>query len=327
MDKRRLQMSVVIRNASVLIVLLSMSVAHAGDLSEVMTDPGDRAVYQWLLKRAGKQAHIERNKNGDVQWIGYKGESKYTASLYLDEQGHVVRLMFNKPAFRNDELDELAKFRHVKKLKLWHNFDDKGPNGYRTGPDPMSGAGWSAFKDHGVTSFSIGGCNFDGDGLRATATFPKLDELGFSHTRVSDADLAALKGHPTLRSIRMSPMWSDHITNKALEHVATIPNLQQLRINETYLTYEHGLKHLEKLRGTLREVDLDNCVITPEDVARFKSAMPKVTVKQKPIEEVGRLIATNFKGAYRKLSKRAPKEVIEHFRKIGEKAAQDAKEE
>lgn len=285
----------------------------AQNLPEEMTDPADRATYQWLLERAGKQPHVQRSRKGAVQWIGYQGESKYTASLYLDEQGRVFRLMFNKPGLNNDDLTKLAQFKHVTQLTLWHNFDEQGPNGYRIGPNPMSGAGWIAFKDHGVTSFHIGGCNFDGDGLRALAAFPNVQHIACGHTRVNNADLAALRGHPALTSISLSPMWGDQITDAAFAHLAQIPSLQKIRINETFLTFKNGLRHLKSLRGVLQEVDLDNCVIAPEDVQQFRQAMPGVTVTQKPAEEIGRLLHINFKGAYRKLSKRAPKELLDRF--------------
>jgi len=310
-----------LRLGSVLAVFLTASAAAAAaEVPAELTDPSDSATYAWLLERAEKQPHVERGRDGSVQWIGFEGESKYACSLYLDEQGRVARLMFNKAGFRNDELERLAGFEHVTAIKIAHNFDDAGPNGYRTGPNPMSGAGWKAFAGHRLTSFAVGGCNFDGDGVRAVATFPQVRELSFNHTRVSDADLAALEGHPTLESVSLSPMWGDQVTDAALQRLAEIPNLKSVRMNETYLTYEDGLKHLEKRRDTLREVNLANCVVTPEDLATFQRAMPNVEVKHAPIEEVGKLVATNFKGAYKKLSKRAPAEVVERFKAIGDRA-------
>ena len=307
------------------VCLLGSATLATAELPKELTDQRDRATYAWLLERAGKQPHVERGRDGSVQWIGFAGESKYTCSLYLDDRGRVVRLMFNKAGFRNDELDRLAGFPHVTAIKVAHNFDEQGPNGYRTGPNPMSGAGWVAFADHDITSFGVGGCNFDGDGVRAVAKFPKVRDLSFNHTRVADDDLAALRDHPTLESVMLSPMWGDQITSAALEHLAEVPNLARVRINETYLTYEDGLEHLEKRRDTLREVDLVNCVVTPEDLDRFRKAMPNVELKHAPTEEVGKLVATNFKGAYRKLSKRAPNEVVERFKTIGEKALEKSK--
>lgn len=307
-----------------LIVLLIMSAIpralQGAEIPAELVDSGDRDAYAWLLERSAQKPWVQRKKDGTVEWIGFEGATKYTCSLVLDDQGRVTRLMFNKLGFSNDEIARLAAFRHVKELKIAHNFDDQGPNGYREGPNPMSGAGWIAFAEHGVTTFGIGGCNFDGDGAQAVSKFPLLEDFGCPHTRVKNADLAHFKGHPTLKSISLSPMWGDHITDEAMAHLAEVPHLQRIRINETYLTYASGLKHLEKLRGTLKELDLDTCVILPEDVERFREAMPGVEIKQRSQSDVAKLVASNFKGAYSKLSKRAPTEVIEYYRDLGEKA-------
>ncbi len=208
------------------------------EISDLMTDPSDRATYEWLLERAGKKPHEQRKWDGSMEWIGFAGESKYTCSLYLDENGRVVKAMFNKAGFRNDELKQLAGFNHLRAITCSHNFDDQGPNGYRTGPNPMSGAGWIAFKNHPIEFFKIGGCNFDGEGLKAVAQFPNLKELAVFHTRVCDEDLTALEGHPKLEWIHAGPMWDDKITDQSLIHLSKVPHLQRLKIVETYLSYE-----------------------------------------------------------------------------------------
>ena len=56
----------------------------AAEIPEEMTDPSDRATFQWLLERAGAEPEVH-HKREQVEWIGFKGESKYTCGLFLDE--------------------------------------------------------------------------------------------------------------------------------------------------------------------------------------------------------------------------------------------------
>lgn len=292
----------------------SASPISGAEIPEQMTDPSDRATYEWLLERAGKKPHVERKRDGRLEWIGFAEESKYTCSLYLDENGHVIKAMFNKAGFRNDELKRLAGFKHLQGITCSHNFDDQGPNGYRTGPNPMSGAGWIAFKDHPIEFFKIGGCNFDGDGLKAVAKFPHLKELAVFHTRVRDKDLAALEGHPKLEWIYLGPMWDDKITDNALVHLSKVPNLKQLKIVETYLSYEGGFRFLvEGLGDQVEEMELGNTVVPSADLRRLKEELPKAKITQEPIAEIGKLIVENWKGANNKLRKWAPENVIKEY--------------
>lgn len=288
--------------------------ASAAETPDQMTDLSDRATYEWLLKRAGKKPHVQRKRDGSLEWIGFAGESKYTCSLYLNEDGRVVKAMFNKAGFRNDELERLAGFKHLRAITCSHNFDEKGPNGYRTGPNPMSGGGWIAFKDHPVEFFKIGGCNFDGEGLRAVSKFSHLKELAVFHTRVRDEDLTILEGHPKLEWIHLGPMWDDKITDNALVHLSKVPNLKRLKIVETYLSYEGGFRHLvERLGDQIEEIELGNTVVPPVDLKRLKKKLPQAKITHEPIAEVGKLIVENWKGADRKLRKWAPQNVIEEY--------------
>ena len=285
----------------------------------LFSDPEDRATYEWLLERSADQPYAHYGRKGELEWIGFEGESKYTCSLYLDEEGRVVKMMFNKLGFHNDELEQLAGFRHVREITCAHNFDENGPNAYREGPNPVSGTGWIAFKDHPIEFFKIGGCPFDGDGLEALAHFPNLRRLSVFHTRVNDEDLAVLEGHPALEWIHAGPMWDDKITDAALVRLARVPNLKGVKIVETFLTYENGFRHLVEAHGDqLETIELGNTLMPLADRETLREALPDAEITQDSVEEIGKLVVDNWKGADRKLGKWAPAEVIEAYRAAAE---------
>jgi len=292
--------------------LLAATLA-AVEIPRELTDERDRATYRWLLQRCDAEPHVERDRKGQLAWIGFEGESKYTCSLTLDDRGRVTGLRFNKLGFRNDELETLAGFRHVTSITCLHNFDEEGPNGYREGPNPMSGEGWLAFKDHPLERFFIAGCNFDGRGLLAVAHFPQLVDLGVFHTRVGDEDLKHLAGHLTLESIYLGPMWGDRITGAALEPLAKVPNFKRLRVVETFLAFDGGFEHLLPIADQIESLDLGNCVIPPADLERLPEAFPNATIEHDGIAAVGQLIRDNWKGANRKLRRWAPEPVIDTY--------------
>ncbi len=292
--------------------LLALS-ASASGIPDVLTDPGDRETFAWLNEHIGGTPKVSEQKNfAMIQFDATKGAS---CRLTIDEKGRVVELRTNRAGFNNDDLAKLAGFRHLIRVGNDHNFDDAGPNGYRTRPNPMSGAGWIAFKDHGITHFRIAGCNFDGDGLRAVAQFRNLEHLDVFHTRVNNDDLEAIKAHPTLKSFNAGPMWSQSIDNATLEVLGTLPRLERFKIVETYLTFDGGFEHLVKFADQLQTIELNNTLVPPADLERLKEALPKTEIKQAPMAEIGQLIIDNWKGADRKLSKWVPAEILDAYRK------------
>lgn len=294
----------------------------AGEIPKEMTDPSDRATFQWLLERAGAEPEVH-DKRGQVEWIGFKGESKYTCGLFLDERGRVVKALFNNQAIDNEELKKLARFKHLQHINCQHNFgmDKGGPGAPRSGENNiLSGAGWIAFKDHPLEYMRLAGSPFDGDGLRAVAQIKSLETLNVFHTAVTDEDMAALHGHPNLEEVIVGPMWDDKITNKTVEHVSKIPSLKRFQLVETYLSYDGGLEHLARLGAQMEEIDLGNTVVPHTDLERLRKELPNTNIQHDPITEIGQLIIDNWKGADRKLRKWAPANVIDAYVAAAKKA-------
>jgi len=300
--------------------LLCFFAASAGRAEEVLTDPSDRETYAWLVQRVGAEPEVHY-KRGAVEWLGFKGESKYTCGLFVDDQGHVIKAMFNKQAIDDEELSKLAGFKHLQHVNCQHNFGmGKGGPGPKKGENPLSGAGWIALKDHPIEYMRLAGSPFDGDGLRAVAQIRTLKTLNVFHTAVTDDDFVALEGHPNLEEVVVGPMWDDKITNQTLQHLAKIPNLKRVQVVETFLSYDNGLEHLAALGDQIEEIDLGNTVVPEQDLARLRAELPGAKIEHKPIEEIGQLIVDNWKGADRKLRRWAPHDVIDAYVVAAQKA-------
>jgi len=292
-----------------------LSGVSSAQIPDEMTDPNDRATLQWLVERSDTEVEVHY-RDDRVEWIGFAGESKYTCGLFLDDQGRVVKALFNKQAIDNAELKKLAGFQHLEHVNCQHNFgmNKGGPSPPRGGkPNILSGAGWIAFKDHPLQYMRLAGSPFDGDGLRAVAQIKTLKTLNVFHTAVTDEDMAALHGHPSLEEVVVGPMWDDKITGATVEHLSKIPNLKRFKVVETYLPYEGGLEYLAELGDQIESIDLGNTVVPQADLERLRRELPNATIHHEPIAEIGQLIIDNWKGANRKLRSWAPAEVIDSY--------------
>ena len=102
-----------------------------------------------------------------------------------------------------------------------------------------------------------------------------------------------------------------------------MPNLKRISYNEGYVTWENGLKHLEEVKQTLEELDLEKSVIAPEDLEQFKRAFPNVTVNHAGMAAVGQMIKDDFKGAAKKLPRWVPQALLDRYIEAAESASPD----
>jgi len=267
-----------------------------------------------LVDRFSAVDDVAHDREGRLVRITLRGlpeiEGAVCRIVFAPETEHVVEVSGNRAAFANDEWSLLVPLKQLQKINLHHNF---GPSLKRDRED-FDGGGLTVLKDNKLLeTVNLPGSPFGGDGLKAIAELPQVKHLGIWHVRVSDEDFAVLRGHPSLESIRVAPMWSPKITDKAIEHLSYCPNLKQVKLNESYVTWENGLRHLTKLKGTLKELNLEESVIAPEDLEQFREAMPAVAVNHAGMAEVGALIRDNFKGAGGKLPKWVPQELLDRY--------------
>lgn len=262
-------------------------------------DPAEAAVWKWLLERAGRQEHIEKDSKGKVKWVGfYDAEKKrgdyYSGSLDLDPEGYVVKLTFNAAHFSNDDLAKLAPLKKLKILTAWHNGWVKEAD-----KTPYSGAGLVHLKGLPLEAVNFGGSWFNDEGMAAANQLPKLRELQAYHCRVTDEGVKALKGNQNLTRLVIGPQYSEKISERSLADVATIGKLEELDFNEAIATWEGGLKHLAA-RKELKRVKFDQGFIAPEDLEKLKAALPStkieyVEAKPEHVEQMKKAAAARAK--------------------------------
>ena len=124
----------------------------------------------------------------------------------------------------------------------------------------------------------LGGCRVDNRVTVALAQIKSLQSVDLQHTlAVTDEGIAALKALPKLRIVKLSPQFSPRITDAALVFLGDIRTLEEIELNETWLTYENGFSHLKGL-ASLKRLTLNKVVASEEDIAKVKADHPGATV-------------------------------------------------
>ena len=98
-------------------------------------------------------------------------------------------------------------------------------------------------------------------------------EANFAQKPVSDADLAVIARHPTLRIIWLT---RTGVTDAGLIHLQSMPRLQELGLAHTGIT-DAGLRHLAPIK-TLRKVYIYPTKVTDSAVDQLKAAVPGLVV-------------------------------------------------
>lgn len=85
--------------------------------------------------------------------------------------------------------------------------------------------------------------------LPMIAAMPSLSELDLTQCKVTDEGIAALAGHPTLRTLWIG---GTQISDRSLEVLSTIPKLEQLYYEDSAIT-QQGFSRLAKLKPQLKK--------------------------------------------------------------------------
>jgi len=216
---------------------------------------------------------------------GYDQSGSYCQVSLDKETGHVIGVQANLAGFHNDEFASFKAFPQLKSLKLFHNgiWQDKS-----LPEDQYDAKGISQLNSlQHLEVVILAGGHLSDAGMQAVASLPHLRELGMWHVPVTDVGIAHLANHPTLESIRIAPGWSRRITNASLETLATCPNLEDLNINETHLTFEDGAAFLVQREQPLKRIDLRACVIDSAEVERLREAFPDTEIAWEGLATAG----------------------------------------
>ncbi len=177
--------------------------------------------------------------------------------------------------FTDDGLKHMAGWKALKTMTFFHVINK----------DKFTGAGLAHLKDlpH-FESFGCGGSSFTDAGMEAAAKLPHLKDLRVWHTMNTDAGTAKLKDAANLRSVWLAPQFTPRITDESLARLADVKSLEEVKITETKLTWDGGLRHLTAL-PKLKKLTLDETDISDADLTKLKDALPNVAVARKPPTE------------------------------------------
>ena len=130
-----------------------------------------------------------------------------------------------------------------------------------------------------LESVRLGGCKVDNRVTEALAQIKSLQSVDLQHTfAVTDDGIAALKALPKLRIVKLSPQFSPRITDATLVALGDIKTLEEIELNETWLTYDKGFSHLKDL-ASLKKMVLTRVVASEEDIAKLKADHPAAVVQ------------------------------------------------
>jgi len=279
-------------------------------------DTPEKAAAQTLVGQFNEVKEVLKTRDGQFRGVSLTGRGtneRASMTIAVDpETGLVQEIKGNGVGVTNDQFAWFVPFSELRVLSLHHNSDKSLSKDELR--EVCDGAGLAKLKGNAaLEEVMLPGGPFDADGLRAVAELTQLKRLGAWHVWASGEDFAALRNHPGLESVRLGQTWNPTFADTLLEILSTCPNMTRISLGEGYVTWEGGLQHLTKLKGTLETLELRSAVVAPEDLERIKQAMPGVEVKHEGMAAVGQKIASNYKGANKKLTGAVPQELLDRY--------------
>ncbi|QDU92423.1 hypothetical protein Pla8534_01710 [Lignipirellula cremea] len=218
-----------------------------------------------------------------VRFAGAGDRSRHALTVGCNEDGRVTHLVGNGPLLCNEAFAWIAGMPELRVIRIDHNIPRP-----QSGVDHQlyDGSGLIALKDSKLEEIKIGHA-FDDDGMAALAELTSLRVAWIGHSRATDAGIAHLAAHPRLEQFKISSQGRPNcVTEKCLATLATLPKLRRLGLQETFVTYEGGLKHLAKLTGQLEFVSLKMTLVLPADVEKLKADHPGLEVETSTPAEI-----------------------------------------
>jgi hypothetical protein len=177
--------------------------------------------------------------------------------------------------FSDAGMKHMGGWKSLKQMTFFHCLNKK----------EFTGAGVAYLKDlPNFESFGCGGSPFTDAGMEEITKLPHLKELRVWHTMNTDVGTAKLKDATNLKSVWLAPQFTTRITDQSLEFLAACTSLEEVKITETRLTWDGGLKHLKAL-PKLKKLNLDETDISVANLAKLKEELPKVEITRKPPTE------------------------------------------
>lgn len=208
------------------------------------------------------------------------------------------RVFANGAELSDEGFKQVAAWRSLKHLGLDHwGWKAAGKGTLGDGLRSLAGL-------PNLESIRLGGCKIDDKAAAALATVKTLQSVDVQHAfGLNDDGVGDLATLPKLRVIRLNPQFSPKISDASLRHLGKAATLEEIEVDETWLTYGDGFVHLKPL-ARLKKVTLTRVLAEDEDVARLKADHPEATVTwTKPPEEMVKKLTAAFEKARRQPTK------------------------
>jgi len=256
--------------------------AEDATLESVLPDPEERAAVEKVLAYHGVEPEI--NAGGRQPTVALYNEADRNSIRFVidGESQRITSIRSNRSGLHNEHFVWFQPLDELEALFMDHTFDNK-----RTEEIEFDGSGLDALAGlEKLTFLRFPGGAFADAGAEAVARMPRVEELIVFHTEISNAGLGALSEHPSLRMIQLGPAWRPElVTPEGFAHLAAMPALEEINLAEIRLYWEDGLEHLAAAKDRIRKIDLKNCAVLPEDLAKLRAAMPDTEIEYIGFEE------------------------------------------
>lgn len=278
-----------------------------------------------------KGAHFKTEKDGTITEISFGPKTAITIEDYqlIGTLQSLKRADISPESVRlNDEtaaalahLDQLEKFfangaelsdDGFKAFEGWKNLKSFGLDhwGWYIAPGHIGrkdtlGPGLAHLAScPNLEHVRLGGCRVDNRVTEALAQCKSLQSVDLQHTfAVTDEGIASLKALPKLRIVRLSPQFSPRITDATLVSLGDIKTLEEIEVDQTWLTYDKGFSHLKGL-ASLKKLVLTQVVARAEDIEKLKADHPSADVQwTKPDDATAAKTKEQFQRFWEKQSK------------------------
>jgi len=225
------------------------------------------------------------------EWSATKGaktlvwsnKPRYIRVILDPKTGHVTDYFSNGIPVTDGRLTKLAACKELKSLAYDHSANW---NFKEIPAADFSGAGFEAFADSKVESVKIGGSLCGEAGALAIAKMKNLKTLVLHHVPMTRPGMEAISKNGSQTSFTLSCMHQASLYD-LLPLVATMPKVEELTINETFLTWDKGLEALSKPVGPLKKINFGfGAAVFPEDLAKLKAALPTVEITTVPYDKL-----------------------------------------
>jgi len=286
-----------------------------------------------LAPLVAKEVHFKTGKDGVITEVSAGAKAEITPEGYraIGALQTLKRANLSPETGKLDDATavELARLDHLE--TFFANGAELSDNGFK------AFAGWKSLQSFGLDhwgwylpghlpqkgtlgpglaslaacpnleSVRLGGCRVDNRVTEALARIKSLQSVDLQHTfAVTDEGIAALQALPKLRIVKLSPAFSPRITDAALVSLGAIKTLEEIDLNETWLTYDQGFAHLKNLPA-LKKIVLTRVIAEEADVAKLKADHPAADIQwTKPDEAITAKAKADFQRFWDKQSKPKP---------------------